>query len=55
MKEQFSGFTQFHLMMICVYQILLLHTTIQTNVIYRTVNILGLYINRIGDSLYYIF
>lgn len=49
MKLQFSGFTQFHLMMICMYQILPFRTTMQTNMIYRTVNILELCTNRIGD------
>lgn len=48
MKVQFSRFTQFNLMMICMYQILPCRTTMQTNMIYRTVNILELCTNRIG-------
>jgi len=50
MKVKFSGFTQLHLMMIRMYQILPFHTTMQTNImIYRTVNILELCTNRIED------
>jgi len=49
MKVQFSRFTQFNLMMICMYQILPFRTTMQTNMIYRIINILELCTNRIGD------